>query len=83
MSMKAFSSKISGKGYSFKNATVQCIQVLYLTSSEIVVVVSFVRAFSLGHNLNQCWPGRLQRELSGVLGGKWGNCYRSIKPGRS
>ena len=29
MSMKAFSSKLSDKGYSSKNATVQCIQVLY------------------------------------------------------
>ena len=30
MSMKVFSSKLSGKGYSSKNATVQCIQVLYI-----------------------------------------------------
>ena len=29
----------------------------------------FVPAFSLGHNFNQCWPGRLHRELSGALGG--------------
>ena len=27
---KAFSSKLSGKGYSSKNATAQCIQVLYI-----------------------------------------------------
>ena len=30
MSMKAFSSKLCGKGYSSKNATVQCIHVLYI-----------------------------------------------------
>ena len=30
MSMKAFGSKLSGKGYSSKNAAVQCKQVFYI-----------------------------------------------------
>ena len=35
MSTKALSSKLSGKGYSSKNAAVQWIQVLYISSKKM------------------------------------------------
>ena len=56
MSMKAFRSKLSSKGYSSKNATVQCIQVLYtcLNSNETSYTITSRNFNNQKKEANKC-----------------------------
>ena len=69
MSMKAFSSKLSGKGYSSKITAVQCIQALYIMYKVKKMRLASCN-FKLKKEANKCEQKKLfqiKRDIGMVL----------------